>query len=96
MAIKLAQNYPSYGGILMKYRSRPEIQACILEAAKGGASKTRLMYKAFLSYFQAVAYTKELLQGGMLEYDSSEDVYRTSSRGIDFLKVYRDLEQLVS
>jgi predicted transcriptional regulator len=80
----------------MKYRSRPEIQACILEAAKGGASKTRLMYKAFLSYFQVIAYMKELLQSGMLEYDSSEDIYRTSSKGIDFLGVYQQLEQLVS
>ncbi|WP_323444712.1 winged helix-turn-helix domain-containing protein [Candidatus Nitrososphaera gargensis] len=34
----------------MKYRSRTEITAQILEAACGGATKTRIMYKAYLSY----------------------------------------------
>jgi predicted transcriptional regulator len=34
----------------MKYRSRTEIVAMILDAANGGATKTKIMYKAFLSY----------------------------------------------
>lgn len=80
------QNKPGDGEISMKYRSRTDIQACILEAGCGGASKTRLMYKAFLSYIQTIAYMTELLERGMLEYDSSEDIYRTSTRGMDFLK----------
>ncbi|MGA9172279.1 MAG: winged helix-turn-helix domain-containing protein, partial [Nitrososphaeraceae archaeon] len=37
----------------MKYRSRTDIVGLILEAANGGgATKTRIMYKAFLSYAQ--------------------------------------------
>ena len=32
----------------MKYRSRTEIVSMILEAANGGATKTKIMYKAFL------------------------------------------------
>jgi predicted transcriptional regulator len=36
----------------MKYRSRTEIVAMILEAANGGATKTKIMYRAFLSYEQ--------------------------------------------
>ena len=40
----------------MKYRSRTEIVAMILEAANGGATKTRIMYKAFLSYAQLREY----------------------------------------
>ncbi|MGA9926981.1 MAG: winged helix-turn-helix domain-containing protein [Nitrososphaeraceae archaeon] len=31
----------------MIYRSRPEIVALILEAANGGATRTKIMYKAF-------------------------------------------------
>jgi len=36
----------------MKYRSRTEIVSRILDAANGGATKTKIMYKAFLSYAQ--------------------------------------------
>jgi predicted transcriptional regulator len=31
----------------MKYRSRSEIVALILEAANGGSTRTKIMYKAF-------------------------------------------------
>ena len=40
----------------MKYRSRTEIVSMILEAANGGATKTKIMYKAFLSYAQLKEY----------------------------------------
>ncbi|HYY71221.1 MAG TPA: winged helix-turn-helix domain-containing protein [Nitrososphaeraceae archaeon] len=34
----------------MEYRSRTEIVSNILNASNGGASKSKIMYKAFLSY----------------------------------------------
>ena len=40
----------------MKYRSRTDIVALILEATKDGAAKTKIMYKAFLSYSQLKDY----------------------------------------
>jgi len=40
----------------MKYRSRTEIVSMILEAANGSATKTKIMYKAFLSYEQLREY----------------------------------------
>ncbi|HEY6658310.1 MAG TPA: winged helix-turn-helix domain-containing protein, partial [Nitrososphaeraceae archaeon] len=36
----------------MKYRSRTEIVSNILDAANGGTTKTKIMYKAFISYNQ--------------------------------------------
>jgi predicted transcriptional regulator len=36
----------------MKYRRGTEIISIILESANGGATKTKIMYKAFLSYAQ--------------------------------------------
>ena len=36
----------------MGNRSRTEIVSNILDAANGGASKTKIMYTAFLSYIQ--------------------------------------------
>ncbi|MFL6431808.1 MAG: winged helix-turn-helix domain-containing protein, partial [Nitrososphaeraceae archaeon] len=48
----------------MKYRSRTDIVGLILEAANGGATKTRIMYKAFLSYAQLKEYLTVLLEKG--------------------------------
>ena len=43
----------------MKYRSRTEIVGLILEVANGGgATKTKIMYKAFLSF----AHLRDILQ----------------------------------
>jgi predicted transcriptional regulator len=40
----------------MKNRSRTELASNILEAANGGATKTKIMYRAFLSYAQLKEY----------------------------------------
>ncbi len=42
----------------MKNRSRIEIVSSILDAANGGVTKTKIMYKAFLSYGLLRAYPK--------------------------------------
>ncbi len=49
----------------MKYRSRTDIVKLILEAANGGgANKSKLMYKAFLSFAQLKEYVTLLLENG--------------------------------
>ena len=40
----------------VQYRSRNDITASILEIAKDSAIKTKIMYKAFLSYPQLKEY----------------------------------------
>ncbi|MGI0001285.1 MAG: winged helix-turn-helix domain-containing protein, partial [Nitrososphaeraceae archaeon] len=52
----------------MKYRSRTEIVGNILDAANGGATKTKIMYKAFLSYAQLREYLSVLIENNLLEY----------------------------
>ena len=44
----------------MKYRNRYEIITSILESAKTGITKTKIMYNAFLSYAQMINYLKYL------------------------------------
>ena len=46
----------------MKYRSRTEIVGMILDAANGGTTKTKIMYKAFLSYAQLKEYLSVLIE----------------------------------
>ncbi|MFL6455862.1 MAG: winged helix-turn-helix domain-containing protein, partial [Nitrososphaeraceae archaeon] len=60
----------------MKYRSRTDIVGLILEAANGGATKTKIMYKAFLSYAQLKEYLGVLLQNEVLEYEDETQLIR--------------------
>ncbi|HEX2556958.1 MAG TPA: winged helix-turn-helix domain-containing protein [Nitrososphaera sp.] len=79
----------------MKYRSRTEITSQILEAAAGGTTKTKIMYKAFLSYAQLKEYLEVLETNGLLEYQQSEELYRTTAKGRKFLDIYSQMGQLV-
>jgi predicted transcriptional regulator len=56
----------------MKYRSRTDIVSQILEAANGGATKTKIMYKAYLSYAQLKEYLSVLVENGLLDYQEGE------------------------
>ncbi len=79
----------------MKYRSRMDIAAAILEIAQGGAIKTRIMYKAFLSFPQLKEYLELLQDGGLLDYVAEEKEYYTTEKGRQFLKMYKDVGQMI-
>jgi predicted transcriptional regulator len=82
--------------IRMKYRSRTDITAQILEAANGGVTKTKIMYKAFLSYAQLKEYLAVLIENGLLEYIEGEQIYRTTEKGNRFLKIYNQIGEYVA
>jgi predicted transcriptional regulator len=80
----------------MKNRSRTELASNILEAANGGATKTKIMYRAFLSYAQLKEYLAMLTQNGLLAHDVEGERYRTTSNGIKFLESSRQLGGLLT
>ena len=80
----------------MKYRSRTDITAQILEAANGGVTKTKIMYKAFLSYAQLKEYLTVLMENGLLEYIEGEQIYQTTEKGNRFLKIYNQIGEYVA
>ena len=79
----------------MKYRSRTEIVSMILEAANGGATKTRIMYKAFLSYAQLREYLSVLLENNLMEYLEGSQVYKTNEKGLNLLKMHNEIGELL-
>ena len=79
----------------MKYRSRTEIVAMILEAANGGATKTKIMYKAFLSYSQLREYLSVLIENNLLEYLEGSQTYKTTEKGLNFLKMHNEIGELL-
>jgi predicted transcriptional regulator len=71
---------------IIKYRSRTDITAQILEAANGGATKTKIMYKAFLSYQPLKEYLRVLVENGLLEYEKETQTFKTTDKGKNLLK----------
>jgi predicted transcriptional regulator len=79
----------------MKYRSRTEIVSMILEAANGGATKTKIMYKAFLSYAQLKEYLSVLIENNLLEYLEGVQTYKTTEKGFNFLRMHNEIGELL-
>ena len=79
----------------MKYRSRTELVSNILEAANGGATQTKILYKAYLSYAQLKEYLPLLIHNDLMAHDIERKMYRTTSNGIKFLESSRQLSGLL-
>jgi predicted transcriptional regulator len=76
------------------YRSRTELASNILEAANGGATKSKIMYRAFLSYGQLKEYLQMLIQNDLMASDVA-GIYRTTSKGFRYLETSRQLNGLL-
>ncbi|HEY9387625.1 MAG TPA: winged helix-turn-helix domain-containing protein [Nitrososphaeraceae archaeon] len=80
----------------MKYRNRTDIAALILDAADGGAAKTKIMYRAFLSYAQLKEYLGVLLENGLLRFQEGEQLFKITEKGMRFLELYNQVGELIS
>ncbi len=81
----------------MKYRSRTDIFSQILEAANGGGiTKSKIMYKAFLSYTQLKEYLTVLTDSDLLHYDENTHIFKTTEKGLRFLDTYNQLGDVMN
>ena len=79
----------------MGNRSRTEIVGNILEAANGGATKTKIMYTAFLSYNQLKDYISILIENNLIEYLDGDHKFKTTEKGLIFLKMHNEIGELL-
>ena len=79
----------------MGNRSRTEIVGNILDAANGGVSKTKIMYTAFLSFGQLKEYLSVLVENNLIEYLEGANKYKTTEKGLNFLKMHKQIEELL-
>src|SRR3712207_5844014 len=81
----------------LRYRSRTEIISQILEAANGHVdiTKTRLMYKVFLSQSQLKEYLKVLIGNELLGYDFVTRTFKTTQKGLKFLHLYNKINEVL-
>jgi predicted transcriptional regulator len=81
----------------VKYRSRSDIIELLLNAADGGgATKTKLMYSAFISFNQLKEYLSLLAENGLIQYEDEEGKHtlRTTEKGIHFLKLQNKIDEV--
>ena len=67
----------------------------ILDAANGGATKTKIMYTAFLSYGQLNEYLSILIENNLLEYVEGDNKFKTTEKGLNFLKMHNQMAELL-
>jgi predicted transcriptional regulator len=79
----------------MKNRSRTEIVSNLLDAANGGATKIKIMYTAFLSYNQLKEYLSVLIENNLIEYLEGTKTFKTTEKGLNFLKMHNEIEELL-
>jgi predicted transcriptional regulator len=77
-----------------QYRSRIQIAADILEIARSGSRKTRIMYQGNLSFDLLQKYLEMLVRFGLLEiHGGPEKNYVATDKGRRFLEDYHELKK---
>ena len=80
----------------MGNRSRTEIVAMILDAAnKGGETKTKIMYFAFLNHNQVKEYLSLLIENNLIEYLDGTHRFKTTEKGLNLLKMHNKIRKLL-
>ncbi|MGH9952130.1 MAG: winged helix-turn-helix domain-containing protein [Nitrososphaeraceae archaeon] len=77
-------------------RDFQDIVAEILQCAQvdQGITKTRVMYEVQLSFTQIKEYFQYLQQNELVSYDEENRVFRTTTKGKKFLKLYNEMTEL--
>jgi predicted transcriptional regulator len=95
-----------YHHITMEYRSRNKIIISILQAAANASTKnntndrwvkqTDIMHKTNLSNVYFEAYLSLLQQKELIEYNSQDQIFKITDKGMHFLQINDHLSKLFS
>ena len=67
----------------------------VLRAANQGATKTKIMYAAYLSYTQVQEYLKYLQERELLSFDAGKSIYKLTEKGLQFLHTCEQLNEMI-
>ncbi len=81
----------------MQNRDRIEIIRQLLDIANSAenVTKTKLMYRAFLSYDQLKEHLTLLTEKDLLSYDSTTQTYKTTEKGVRLLQLCNELYNMM-
>jgi predicted transcriptional regulator len=66
----------------------------MLEAANVRATKTKIMYNAYLSYNQLKEFLSILTENNLIEYQGTHK-FKTTEKGLNFLKMHNEIGELI-
>ena len=75
------------------YRRRIDIIADILLAVGQGATRTKVMYQANLSYKLLVKYLMHVTGAELVQFEKADQRYVVTSKGEEFLQKYREYDK---
>jgi predicted transcriptional regulator len=88
-------NNPNNDNDKLKYRSKTDITAQILTAAKNKPlGKTKIMYSAMVSSQQMKEYLDELLRKELISYNEESRTYQTTEHVLEFIRLYEKIKSL--
>jgi predicted transcriptional regulator len=67
----------------------------MLRSIGSGATKTHIMYRAYMSYAQLKEYLVLLQERGLIAYDTSTQLYNLTEKGSRFMNAYDQIHELV-
>ncbi len=81
----------------MKYRSRTDIFASILQSANNpkGVGITTIMYKSFLSHYQLKKYLSIMLENDLIKLEEQDHLYKITEKGLRFLQLFSNINELI-
>ena len=80
----------------MKYRDRDKTIAQILESTNGDRVRlTKIMYDVYLSHGLTKEYVRLLIEKGLMEYLDGERTFKTTDKGMNFLRIHHEVQKLI-
>ena len=67
----------------------------ILDSVSSGATKTKIMYKAYLSYSQLKEYLSYMEKNELIRYEEGTQVYRITEKGIKLMHLYQEIGDMI-
>jgi predicted transcriptional regulator len=82
---------------MKQYRSRVEILAHVLEAARGrNVRHAEILSRASLSHIPFKQSLLLLIRNGLIEYTNSQRTCKTTEKGLHFLYVFNEMKNLIA
>ena len=67
----------------------------MLRSIRSGATKTHIMYRAYMSYSQLKEYLKLMEERQLIKYEPESQLYVLTEKGLKFMNVYEKINELV-
>ncbi len=68
----------------------------ILDSVSSGATKTKIMYRAYLSYAQLKDYLEFMEKNELVRYEDGTQIYRITEKGIKLMRLCEEVGDMIT